>query len=157
MRVTLQTVQGPGRAAWRPLGEQHAERLAEALSRSKLPAVLGGLAVPGAGGRLFERQGHNHSGVIRLQWQALPPAGRGRRPVPGEALLTAEVPGGYGRQATHLHVHLDVTTRLAAWDAAQEAEWQPVNSVPQPAEPCLMSFEALGLMMDAMIAALVDE
>ncbi|MFI6711266.1 helix-turn-helix domain-containing protein [Nonomuraea sp. NPDC050478] len=120
------------RAAWRPLGEQRAERLAEALNCSQLPSVLSGLVAQGVDSWPFERPGHNRSRVIRLQWQALPLDRRQNLPVPVEACLTAEVPGGYGHQATHLRVHLDVTTRLASWAALREADWQPVSAGPQP-------------------------
>ncbi|MEU1726224.1 hypothetical protein [Nonomuraea sp. NPDC005692] len=58
------------RAAWRPLGEQHADRLAEALSHSPLPAVLSALVSSGVDCRPFERRGHNRSRVIRLHRQA---------------------------------------------------------------------------------------
>ncbi|MEV4374612.1 ATP-binding protein [Nonomuraea sp. NPDC049637] len=146
------------RAAWRPLGEQHADRLAEALSHSLLPAVLSDLVSLGADCGPFERRGHNRSRVIRLYWQAPAPDRTRGLPVPVEALLTAEVPGGYGHQATHLRVHLDVTTRLAHWDALQEAEWQPVSGrTKPPAEQRLMSIEALELVIGAMISTLVDE
>lgn len=146
------------RAAWRPLGEQHADRLAEALSHSPLPAVLSALVSSSADGWPFERRGHNRSRVIRLHWQALPADRTRDLPVPVEASLTAEVPGGYGHQATHLRVHLDVTTRLANWAALQEPQWQPVSGRTEPpAEPWLMSIQTLDSVMDAMISTLVDE
>lgn len=149
------------RAAWRPLGEHHADQLVDALNRSPLTDVLVELASGGQDATIhrFHRRGHNRSRRIRLQWQAMPRGWEPTHPVPVEAQLTVEVPGDYGQSATHLRLHLDVITRLARWAAIQEARWVPAGGATQdqPDDDWRLEVEALGQLMDAMITALVDE
>ncbi|NJP27774.1 ATP-binding protein [Microbispora sp. SCL1-1] len=149
------------RAAWRPLGEQRVDQLAEALNRSSLVGVLTDLASSGGDAtiRKFHRQGHNRSRVIRLQWRGLPPEWKPTDPVPVEALLSAEVPGGYGRTATHLYLHLDVVTRLGFWNALNETRRTFVNGGELDISFPFWRIDIaiLGKLMDAVIAALVDE
>ncbi|MEV4251708.1 ATP-binding protein [Spirillospora sp. NPDC049652] len=149
------------RAAWRPLREQDVDQLADALNRSELVGQLADL-ISGGGGcgiRRFHRRGHNRSRVIRLQWQGLPSGWTSGGPVPVEALLSAEVPGGYGQPATHLLVHLDVTIRIASWLRTEEARWVPASGSQQnrPEPDWQMSVDALGGLMDVLVAALVDQ
>ncbi|WP_433474936.1 AlbA family DNA-binding domain-containing protein [Spirillospora sp. CA-142024] len=149
------------RAAWLPLREQDVNQLADALNGSDLVGQLTDL-ISGGGGcsiRKFHRRGHNRSRTIRLQWQGLPPGWTSSHPVPVEALLSAEVPGGYGQTATHLLVHLDVTIRIANWLRMQETHWVPANGSQQdrPEPDWQINVEELGGLMDALVAALVDQ
>ncbi|MFG2016898.1 AlbA family DNA-binding domain-containing protein [Actinomadura geliboluensis] len=148
-------------AAWRPLREQDVNQLADALNRSDLVGQLTDLISGGAGCsiRRFHRRGHNRSRIVRLQWQGLPVGWSSDNPVPVEALLSAEVPGGYGQTATHLLVHLDVIIRIASWLRMEEARWVPANGTQQNcSEPdWQMNVDDLGGLMDALVAALVDQ
>lgn len=149
------------RVAWRPLREFHVNQLISALNRSLLFGVVADLTSPGGGSTIqkFHRRGVNRSRIIRLQGQGLPRGWNSSHPVPVEALLSAEVPGGYGQTATHLLVHLDIIIRLARWTAIEESKWVPASGLDrnQPESHWRMKVDVLGQLMDAMIAALVDE
>jgi hypothetical protein len=125
-------------AQWRPLPEQAVTALIDNLNESPLTAILPGLLnVDGWSINRFQRRGLNRSRTVRMEWQVYPDGWSPANPIPIEAHVIAEVPGGYGHTATHLRFTLDVTVRITGWVAAARGDgwnlaWQV--SVSQLAE-----------------------
>ncbi|MFB4308394.1 helix-turn-helix domain-containing protein [Actinomadura sp. GTD37] len=146
------------RASWRPLREDDVDELIHALNKSPIDSFLLGLStVPDGTVQRFHRKGHNQSRIIRLQWQGFPRGWRNTKSGAVEALVSAEVPGGYGRNATRLQVHLDVVTRLAHLAEIREGDWIPAGGQQPPQLDQRMEVTTLGDLMDAMIAGFVAQ
>ncbi|MBE1537064.1 AlbA family DNA-binding domain-containing protein [Actinomadura algeriensis] len=133
------------RARWRPLREDDVDQLAEALNQSALHDELVHLTGPHRIIEPFHRRGHNQSHAVRLHWRGFIKA-QPKKIEAIEAILSADIPGGYGQTASRLLVHLDVLTRFEATSILSKAEtdWR-------------MTAIKLGRLIEAMIGSLVNQ
>ena len=129
----------------------------DALNHSSLNSALMSLSIGGAptgGMNPFHREGLNRSRMVRLAWWGAPDAGP---PRPGrvEASVRLEVPGGYGRPATHLRIETDMVVRYSA--AAEIARQHDTNSPNTLLPHWRVPPQQLGALINAALATLTCE
>lgn len=121
-------------AKWRPLPERTVTAFTDALNASTLNSALRSLSIGGAlngGMNPFHRQGHNRSRTVRLAWWGAPDGWPDGWPGRVEAAARLEVPGGYGRSATHMQAEIDVVVRYsAAVEIARQRDAAGLNMLP---------------------------
>ena len=121
-------------ATWRPLPERTVTAFTGALNASPLNSALRSLSIGGAlngGMNPFHRQGHNRSRTVRLAWWGAPGGWPDGWPGRVEATARLEVPGGYGRSATHIQAEIDVVVRYsAAVEIARQRDAGGLNMLP---------------------------
>lgn len=142
-------------ATWRPLAEGTVAAFIAALNTSPLHLLLRRLSLAGAstgGMNPFHRQGLNRSRMVRLAWWGAPQGWPDGRPGPVEATVRLEVPGGYGRPATHMRVETDVVVRYSA--AAEIIRQRDAGRVKLPHSRWRVPPHQLGELINAILATL---
>ena len=144
-------------AMWRPLAEGTVTAFTAALNAS--PLHLGAQAPQPRrsvdwGMNPFHRQGLNRSRMVRLAWWGAPQGWPDDRPGPVEATVRLEVPGGYGRSATHMQVETDVVVRYSA--AAEIIRQRDAGRVNMPLPRWRVPPHQLGELISAILATLTS-
>ena len=142
-------------AKWRPLAEGTVTAFTDALNASPLHLLLRHLSLAGAstgGMNPFHRQGLNRSRMVRLAWWGAPQGWPDDRPGPVEATVRLEVPGGYGRPATHMQVETDVVVRYSA--AAEIIRQRDAGRANMPFPRWRVPPHQLGELISALLATL---
>jgi hypothetical protein len=90
--------------------------------------------------------------MVRLAWWGAPDGWPDDRPGPVEATVRLEVPGGYGRPATHMQVETDVVVRYSA--AAEIIRQRDAGRAKMPLPRWQVPPHQLGELIDAILATL---
>ena len=140
------------------LGERTVTAFIDALNHSSLNSALMSLSIGGAptgGMNPFHREGLNRSRMVRLAWWGAPDGWPAGRPGRVEASVRLEVPGGYGRPATHLRIETDMVVRYSA--AAEIARQHDTNSPNTLLPHWRVPPQQLGALINAALATLTCE